>query len=152
MCPPRSNEREESGWLVAGSVRIPLSELRFTFARSSGPGGQNVNKVSSKAQMRWPVAASASLPDEVKERFLKLHASRITSRGELLLSSQRSRDQARNIDDCLEKLRELIAQAAKRPRTRRKTKPGRGAIERRLRSKRTRSARKQNRRRPGMDE
>src|SRR5271168_3775823 len=94
---------------INSRLRIPLDEFEFTFARSSGPGGQNVNKVSSKALLRWPVAASPSLPAEVKERLLTRYRARITGAGELLVTSQRFRDQGRNIDDCLEKLRELLA-------------------------------------------
>ncbi len=90
-------------------VRIALSEFSFTFVRSSGPGGQNVNKVASKAVLRWDVAASASLPDDVRQRFLEQYARRITNEGELVLSSQRYRDQGRNVADCLERLQKAMA-------------------------------------------
>lgn len=141
-----------TGQLFAGRLSIPMSELRFTYSRSSGPGGQNVNKVSSKAQLRWPVATSTALPPEVKERFLTLHRKRITVEGDLLVSSQRSRDQKRNVEDCLEKLRELLLSAAARPKRRKKTKPSRSSIERRLKAKRSRSGRKAGRRSPGMED
>ena len=91
--------------IVNSRLQIPLSEFEFTYVRSSGPGGQNVNKVNSKALLRWPVIRSASLPPDVRERFLRRFASRLTTEGELLINSQRYRDQGRNADDCLEKLR-----------------------------------------------
>ena len=132
--------------VVNSRIRIPLSELQFTFVRSSGPGGQNVNKVNSKAVLRWPVADSPSLPDDVRQRFVAKYRRRLTGRGELVLTSQRYRDQARNIDDCLEKLRQMLAEVAKPPRKRKPTKPTRSAIERRIKQKQQRSRTKQLRR------
>jgi ribosome-associated protein len=143
---------KDGGWLIVGPVRVPMSEIRFTFSRSSGPGGQNVNKVNSKAHLRWAVTTTRSLNPEIHERFLAQNRKRITAEGELLLSSQRSRDQWRNVEDCLEKLRELIAAALVRPRKRRKTKPTRASVHRRLEDKRVQSARKERRRRPRMEE
>src|ERR1700680_1144228 len=84
-------------------IRIPDGEFQWTFVRSGGPGGQNVNKVASRAVLRWNVAASLSLPDEVKARLRAQQRRRMTAGGELILSSQRFRDQGRNIQDCLEK-------------------------------------------------
>lgn len=132
--------------VVNARLRVPLEEFSFTFARSSGPGGQNVNKVNSKALLRWPVAASPSLPAHVRERFLRSYASRITTEGELVMMSQRYRDQGRNVDDCLEKLREMLAAVAAAPVRRKRTKPSRASIERRLEAKRHKSSRKQSRR------
>lgn len=131
---------------VNSRLQIPLSEFEFTFARSSGPGGQNVNKVNSKALLRWPVRASAALPEAVRGRFLQAFGNRVTSEGDLLISSQRYRDQGRNVEDCLEKLRVMLAQAAAPPARRKRTKPSRGSIERRLQTKRLRSEKKQGRR------
>ena len=128
----KNPEQRDDARLLAGRVAVPISELRFTFSRSSGPGGQNVNKVNSKAQLRWPVTTTDCLPPDVKERFLALNRRRITVDGDFVLTSQRSRDQRRNVEDCLEKLRELLLAAAARPRPRKKTRPGRSAIERRL--------------------
>jgi ribosome-associated protein len=127
-------------------LRIPLAEFEFTFARSSGPGGQNVNKVNSKALLRWPVRSSPSLPEAVRGRFLQKHGNRVTAEGDLLISSQRYRDQGRNVEDCLEKLRVMLAEAAAPPVHRTRTKPSRGAIERRLQTKRIQSGKKQSRR------
>ena len=137
---------------VGRRIHIPLRELGFTFARSSGAGGQNVNKVNSKATLRWDVAGSPSLPDDVRERFHSRFARRITREGELVLTSQRFRDQGRNVADCLEKLRAMLAEVATRPRRRRATKPSRASRERRLRHKRAASERKQRRRPPSSDD
>jgi ribosome-associated protein len=131
---------------VTADLRIPLAEFEFTFARSGGPGGQNVNKVNSKATLRWPVLASPSLPDPVRQRLLRKYGSRITSSGDLLVTSQRFRDAGRNVADCLEKLRGMLAEAARPPKPRRPTRPTRGSVERRIRAKRRRSTAKQQRR------
>ena len=133
---------------VNAQMRIPDSELQWTFVRASGPGGQNVNKVASRAVLRWNLAASPSLPDDVKARLHSQQRRRITEDGDLLLSSQRFRDQGRNVADCRDKLRALILQAATPPKPRKKTRPSRGAREARLQEKRQRSATKQLRHRP----
>ena len=133
-------------------VRVPLREFNFTFSRSAGAGGQNVNKVNTKATLRLDVAASTSLPDDVRDRFQARFSRRITREGELVLTSQRFRDQGRNVADCLEKLRAMLGEVATRPRTRRATKPSRASRERRLQHKRATSERKQHRRRPGSDD
>ena len=133
-------------------ISIPDSEFQFTFVRSSGPGGQNVNKVNTKAVLRWPVAASPSLPPAVRDRFRTRYASRLTTDGELVLSSQRFRDQAKNRDDCLEKLRAMLEAVAVAPVRRRKTKPSRASVERRIEAKRRLSGRKQQRRQRPSDD
>jgi len=140
-------------WLTVNrSIRVPHAEFTFTFSRSSGPGGQNVNKVNTKVQLRWPVEATSSLNVAVKQRFVTKYRRRITSEGELLVTSQRYRDQARNIADCLDKLRSMIEGVATPPAPRRKTKPTRSSRERRLKSKREQSEKKQARRRPKSEE
>src|SRR6478672_8286326 len=106
---------------VTSKIQIPDAELQFTYVRSSGPGGQNVNKVSSKAVLRWRVITSAALPPEVRSRFLARYKSRLTTEGDLLISSQRYRDQGRNIEDAREKLREMILAVAVPPKRRRPT-------------------------------
>ncbi|MCE9547138.1 MAG: aminoacyl-tRNA hydrolase [Planctomycetia bacterium] len=136
---------------VTDKLQIPLSELTFTFSRSGGPGGQNVNKVASKALLRWSVVQSPSLPPDVRDRFLARFASRLTNDQELLLTSQRYRDQGRNIADCLEKLREMLATVARPPKRRRPTRPSKNSRERRLTTKRQQGEKKSRRRFSGGD-
>ena len=131
--------------LVCGRIRVPLSEFTFTYARSSGPGGQNVNKVNTKAQLRWAVTTSPSLSEAARQRFLAKYKNRVTNEGELLISSTRYRDQKRNEEDCLEKLAEMITAIASPPKKRKKTKPTKGSKERRLKAKRQRSDTKRGR-------
>jgi ribosome-associated protein len=129
-------------------IQIPDVEFQFTFVRSGGPGGQNVNKVATKAVLRWDVTASASLPSDVKSRLLAQQRGRLTLAGELVISSQRFRVQSRNMEDCLEKLRIVIQQAAVAPRKRKATRPTRSSREARLQAKRRRSSTKAARRLP----
>jgi ribosome-associated protein len=127
-------------------LRISEEEFSWTFVRSGGPGGQNVNKVASKAVLRWNVAASPSLPDDIKARLQQQQRRRITNDGDLLLTSQRYRDQERNRLDCLEKLVAMLQAAAVTPKKRRKTKPSHASREHRLAAKKRRSALKSSRR------
>jgi ribosome-associated protein len=144
--------REDEALVVRPGLAIPTSEFEFTYVRSSGPGGQNVNKVSSKARLRWPVQDTESLPLEVKERFTARYHRRLTTEGELILTSQRYRDQAKNVSDCLLKLREMIDAVVDVPKPRKKTKPTRGSKERRLKQKRDRAERKETRKPPRFSE
>ena len=132
--------------VINAQLQIPLREFQFSYARSSGPGGQNVNKVNTKTTLRWPVIASPSLPEDVRRRLLASHRHRITSTGEMLVTSQRFRDAGRNVADCLEKLRRLLAGVASPPKRRKPTKPTRGSVERRLQSKQRQAWRKGQRR------
>jgi ribosome-associated protein len=127
-------------------VRIPDSEFAWSYVRASGPGGQNVNKVASKAILRWPVVASPSLPADLKGRLLAQQQSRLTTGGDLIVTSQRFRDQERNRGDCIAKIRELVLLALRAPKRRKRTKPTRGSQEARLRAKRHRAATKSSRR------
>ncbi len=135
--------------VVNQRIQVPLREFRFTFARSPGPGGQNVNKVNSKATLHWNVTKTTSLPEAVRERFLKAFHGRVNQDGELFLSSSRFRDQGRNVADCLEKLRGMLADVAVAKRPRKKTKPSAGAKRRRLDDKRRQSDKKRQRRTVG---
>jgi ribosome-associated protein len=137
--PPSS---EESRLVVSRTVAVPLAEFAVEYVRSGGPGGQNVNKVASKAQFRWPVVASPSLPDDVKQRFLARYKSRLTTEGELLLTGQKYRDQKRNLADCLERLRQMIADVLRPPTPRKATKPTKASKRRRVEAKRQRSTTK----------
>ncbi len=132
-------------------VSIPLDEFRFEFARSGGPGGQNVNKVNSKAVLRWKPAESPSLPLAVRDRLLRAVASRLTKEGELLVTSQLTRDQGRNVEDCLDKVRELVLAAARPPRPRRPSRPTLASKVRRVEAKLRRSTTKRLRRKPDAD-
>ena len=138
--------------VVTDSVRIPNHELDWSFARAGGPGGQNVNKVSSKAVLRWrALATSAAIPVQAIERMRARFPSRFTANGDVLIKSQQYRDQERNREDCLEKLSEMIRAALVEPRPRKATKPTKGSQRRRLADKRRRSLQKRNRR-PGGDD
>ena len=123
-------------------ITIPRSEFRFSFARSPGPGGQNVNKVNSKAVMRWSVGECRAIPPLMKQRFLTQFANRITSEGTFILTSHRYRDQPRNVQDCLEKLKAMLLSVAQAPKPRKKKKVSASAKRRRLEAKRRRSATK----------
>jgi ribosome-associated protein len=136
---------------VNDRIEIPESEFQWSFVRSGGPGGQNVNKVASKAVLHWDLDASPSLPQVVKTRLANLNRRRVTTEGVLVLTSQRYRDQDRNRQDCLDKLRELILEAATLPKPRKPTKPTRGSQERRLQAKKRQSERKVRRRGVGDD-
>jgi ribosome-associated protein len=136
---------------VTETLTIPIDEFRFEFARSGGPGGQNVNKVNSKAVLRWAPAASPSLPPAVKDRLLRALASRLTNDGELLITSQLTRDQSRNVEDCLEKLRLIVLAAARPPKSRRPSRPTLGSKVRRVEAKLRRSDTKKLRRKPDAD-
>jgi ribosome-associated protein len=131
---------------VNSDLVIPAAELQMSFARSAGPGGQNVNKVSSKAVLRWRVAETASLPEAVRRRFVTKYANRINAAGELVLSCDEHREQPRNTAACMERLRTMIATVLKPPRRRVKTRPPRAAVERRIKRKQQTSEKKQRRR------
>jgi ribosome-associated protein len=130
---------------------ISAEEFHWQFARSSGPGGQNVNKVATKAILRWNPLRSAVIPSDLLQRLVTLGRHWWTQEGELLITSQTHRQQQRNVEACLEKLRQLLVVAAQPPKVRKKTKPTRGARERRLTEKRHQRERKARRRMPGQD-
>jgi ribosome-associated protein len=125
---------------VTNSISIDERELEERFIRASGPGGQNVNKLSTAVQLRFDVRRSPSLPDAVRARLERLAGKRLTRDGVIVISAQRHRTQERNRQDALDRLVELIEHAAVAPIPRRKTKPTRGSRERRLESKKRRSS------------
>jgi ribosome-associated protein len=125
---------------VTPHISIDERELEERFIRASGPGGQNVNKLSSAVQLRFDVRNSPSLPDDVRARLERLAGRRLTREGVLVIIAQRHRTQERNRADALERLIELIERAAVAPVLRRPTKPTKGSRERRLESKKRRSS------------
>ena len=120
---------------ITSGISIDDAELDEQFVRASGPGGQNVNKVSTAVQLRFNVYASPSLPWDVRARLIKLSANRINAAGELMVTAQRFRTQAQNRADARERLAGLIRAALVAPTPRRKTKPSAGAKRRRVESK-----------------
>ncbi len=131
---------------ITPSIKIPDAELHLSFARSSGPGGQNVNKVSSKAVLHFGVLSTPSLPPDVRQRFLEQYRSRLTNAGEIVIHSEEFRDQPRNIQACYDKLRQMVLSVLRPPKKRRATKPTRGSKVRRLNEKKRRGEVKAGRR------
>jgi ribosome-associated protein len=128
------------------SIKIGDDELEFSFIRSPGPGGQNVNKVSSAVQLRFNIQRSPSIPQEVKERLTRLAGRRLTSEGVLIIEARQYRSQERNRQAAVERLVRLVQQASEPPKPRHKTRPTHAATLRRLESKRKRSELKRLRR------
>jgi ribosome-associated protein len=122
---------------ITPSFFLDDSELQFTFVRSSGPGGQNVNKVATAAQLRFDLNRS-TLPGEVKERLRHLAVKRITTEGELIIEAKRFRTQEQNREDALNRFVELLRRAFEKPKLRRKTKPTAASQQRRLKQKKQR--------------
>lgn len=134
------------------SIAIDDSELEERFIRSSGPGGQNVNKVATAVQLRFDVGRSSAIDDEVRERLKTIAGSRMTADGVLVIDSRAFRTQAQNREAARERLVDMVRQAAVRPKRRRKTRPSGASKRQRLDAKRRRAGTKQRRRDvPGED-
>ena len=125
---------------ITPSITISEEELELRFVRSSGPGGQNVNKVATAVQLRFDVGNSPSLPGDVRTRLIRVAGRRITQDGILIIEARQHRTQERNREDALARFAELVRQATIRPKPRKKTKPSKAAKERRIDSKKRRGS------------
>ena len=132
--------------VLAPGIWIPPGELRFSFVRAGGPGGQAVNKLNTQVQLHVPVAAIRGLTDLGRRRLRRLAGRRLSTGDEIVIRAQTHRSQLDNRRACLHRLRELVAQAAVEPKSRKKTRPSRAMIERRLAAKRRQSQKKTSRR------
>lgn len=135
---------------ITPDIALDESEIRLQFTRASGPGGQNVNKVESAVQLRFDVAHSPSLPDALRARLMHLAGRRLNSQGELIIDARRFRTQERNRQDAIDRLIELIRQAAIPPKQRHATRPTNASKRRRLDAKRRRGKTKRLRVRDGL--
>ena len=131
---------------IARNVSVDEREIHLEFVRSSGPGGQNVNKVATSVQLRFDVKNSPSLPEEVRHRMIRLSGKRISSNGVLIIEAKRFRTQEKNRQDAINRLSKLIYKASEKPKSRHKTKPTLASKIRRLDAKRHRSQIKNRRR------
>src|SRR5262245_51946546 len=147
----RHNETVSDAITVSDTVRVPAGALSVRAVRSSGPGGQNVNKVASKIDLRVDLEAIEGLSDRARERLRRAAANRLDTDGRLIVTSQESRDQSRNLEIAREKVRRLVTTALHEPRVRRATRPSAAAKEQRLATKKRRASIKGWRGRPEVE-
>jgi ribosome-associated protein len=134
-----------SSLVITESVVLPAADLRWTAVRASGPGGQNVNKVASKVELRFDVVGTLALDAITKARLLVIAGARVASSGELVVTSQKTRDQAKNLEDARAKLVDLVLRSLHRPTVRRPTRPSRARVRARLDDKRRQGEKKASR-------
>ena len=132
-------------------TEIPQEEVSFDFFRSSGPGGQNVNKVSTGVRIRWNFEKSRILNDEQKDRIRKKYPNKVTKYGNLIIESEESRSQLKNKEIVILRLNQLLNEALKTEKKRKKRKPSRGAVEARIKTKKERSEKKRRRQKPTLE-
>jgi ribosome-associated protein len=137
---------------VNARLTIPSDEISISTARSSGPGGQNVNKVNSKVTLHWSPGNCSALRADWRRRFVANHANRINREGQVVISSQQYRDQTRNLADARQRLVSMLLSCQNPPKSRTATRPTLGSKRRRLEQKRQQSQKKQNRQRPRHDD
>jgi ribosome-associated protein len=142
---------DDSIIFINQQLQIPMAELQFRFSGSSGPGGQHVNKTASKATLMFDVLHSASLTDEQRNLLLAKLQHRLNKEGVLLIQAQDSRSQFRNRDTAVKRFKSILSQTLKKPKKRKKTKPSRTAVEKRLTQKKQRGTRKNERSRKWYD-
>ncbi|MBT5048720.1 MAG: aminoacyl-tRNA hydrolase [Rhodospirillaceae bacterium] len=133
------------GIQITDTLSIPLEAIDISFIRASGPGGQNVNKVASAVQLRFDVSASRSIDTDMRDRLRRAAGRRMTTEGVIIITARRFRTQERNRQDAIDRLTELLQSVVDRPVSRRPTRPGRGAREKRLQSKKKRAQTKKSR-------
>jgi len=132
--------------VLAPGVQLPRAAARFSFSRSGGPGGQAVNKLSTRAELRVAVGAIQGMPDDAADRLRRLAGRRLTAADEIVIHAETYRSQLDNKQACIERLQAMVKQAMKKPRIRRKTKPSKAAQEKRLAAKRAHAEKKDLRR------
>jgi ribosome-associated protein len=137
---------------ISSAVALSEDEIQIDFIRASGPGGQNVNKVSSAAQLRFDILSSPSLEPEVKERLRRIAGSRVTDDGILIIEARRYRTQEQNRFDAIQRLVALVQKALEKPKPRHKTRPTLASRQKRLQAKRQRGETKRLRGRPSAEE
>ncbi len=131
---------------ITPTIAVEEDEIELDFIRSGGPGGQNVNKVATAAQLRFDIANSPNLPQDVKERLIKIAGRKVTGEGVLIIEARSFRTQEKNRSDALDRLIELIREASERPKARRKTRPTLQSKKKRLETKRQKGRLKEMRR------